>query len=145
MSSSLPVREAIPGDVPSLTRLIQQLGYPLSESVVSANLLKLLETKQETILVAVHEEEVIAWIGMMQTVQLTTGPMAEITGLIVDAAWQRKGVGRLLVEKAKEWSRKRNLPVLRVRSNLRRSDAHDFYNGLGFTTLKDQRVFETRL
>lgn len=145
MSSSLPVREAIPGDVPSLTRLIQQLGYPLSESVVSANLLKLLETKQETILVAVHEEQVIAWIGMMQTVQLTTGPMAEITGLIVDAAWQRKGVGRLLVEKAKEWSRKRNLPVLRVRSNLRRSDAHDFYNGLGFTTLKDQRVFETRL
>lgn len=145
MSSSLPVREAIPGDVPSLTRLIQQLGYPLSESVVSANLLKLLETKQETILVAVLEDEVIAWIGMMQTVQLTTGPMAEITGLIVDAAWQRKGVGRLLVEKAKEWSRKRNLPVLRVRSNLRRSDAHDFYNGLGFTTLKDQRVFETRL
>ena len=67
---------------------------------------------------------------------------AELDGLFVEPELWRKGIGAALVEKAKEWTNKKGCGRLRLRTNVKRVDAHRFYSGLGFTELKEQKVFE---
>ena len=46
------------------------------------------------------------------------------------------------MEVAEEWTQKKNLPKLRVRSKIEREDAQKFYSSLGFSVSKEQRVFD---
>ena len=54
---------------------------------------------------------------------------AELDGLFVDPAMQRLGIGRGLVERAKELARGLGAPTLHVVAN---DDALDFYRAMGF-------------
>jgi GNAT superfamily N-acetyltransferase len=139
------IRTAVKDDAPTIANLSCQLGYPITEAATRENLSIILQNSNETIFVAIYENKVIGWIGVFKTVQLASGPHCEIGGLVVDAAYHRNGVGKKLVAQARHWGQQQGNHLLRVRCNVKRKEAHQFYHQLGFKEIKEQKIFEIDL
>ncbi len=135
-------RQAQPADLPALTELAGELGYPSSEAEIGERL-RLLLAHPELHAVFVAEDEAgapAAWIHVFAAHRLESDPFAEIGGLVVGEASRGGGLGETLVRRAEEWAREHGLSHLRVRSNVVREHAHRFYERLGFERLKSQVV-----
>ncbi len=76
---------------------------------------------------------------------LESDPAAEVFGLVVDAAHRGRGVGRLLMEAAEAWAARQGYAEVRLRSNVVRKDAHEFYGRLGYEVSKTQANFRKRV
>jgi GNAT superfamily N-acetyltransferase len=59
-------------------------------------------------------------------------PIGRISPLVVDEKAQGHGIGRMLVEAAEDWCRKRGCKLVEVTSNDRRTAAHAFYRHMGY-------------
>ena len=138
------IREASIEDVTVLTDLTRQLGYPLAEKKIRENLHSILNNDNEVIFVMTENGKPIAWVHIFHAIRLESGSFCELGGLVVDKDYRNKGIGKLLIEKAIEWTKQRNVPLLRLRSNVIRHDAHRFYFRLGFHETKEQKVLELK-
>lgn len=136
------LRPATDGDVSALARLSHELGYPVSESRLAGRLCELAESDRDRVMVAVSEDgRILGWVHVFRRLLVESEPHGEIGGLVVTAAERGRGVGRALVAAAEQWAGSCGLTDLRVRSNVIRSNAHSFYEHLGFNEQKTQRVF----
>ena len=141
----LTTREATMDDVAAITELSNQLGYVITEATTKQNLQSILAESKDLVTVAIYDERVAGWIHVFRTVRLESGAFFEIGGLVVAQQYRRKGIGRSLIAHAKDWCSKTAVTSLRVRCNVKRKEAHDFYRSLGFNESKEQKVFEINL
>jgi GNAT superfamily N-acetyltransferase len=126
------IRDAKPADAPRLVELIRFLGHQIDEKSVRRNLTSLKKT-DETPLVATLGKEVVGLCGVAARVMIhREAPIGRISPLVVDEKAQGHGIGRLLVEAAEQWCRKRGCKLVEVTSNDRRTAAHAFYRHLGY-------------
>lgn len=126
-------------------RLCGQLGYPMAIMDTESNISELITTKDHIAFVALENEKVVGWIHAFKGLFLESKPFIEIGGLVVDEELRGKGIGKKLVQKIREWGLEKGFETLRVRSNIKRKDAHKFYLNLGFTEVKEQKVFQIQL
>lgn len=89
--------------------------------------------------------EVIGWLHVMERHLLETPPFAELGGLVVDERRRNSGAGRALVAAAEAWGRSRGMTSMRIRTNVIRAAAHEFYSRIGYSVEKKQSVFTKRL
>jgi GNAT superfamily N-acetyltransferase len=143
--AGLTLRPARPDDAPALAALCAQLGYRLDAASVQTRLRALEADASQAIEVAERDGQVLGWIQVAATNALQYGPVAEILGLVVDAAARGDGIGAALVARAEAWARARALAELRVRSRDTREDAHRFYRRAGFSEWKRQLVLRKPL
>lgn len=126
------IRDAKPADAPRLVELIRFLGHEIDEKSVRRNLTALKKT-DETPLVATLGKEVVGLCGVAaQPMIHRDSPIGRISPLVVDGKAQGHGIGRLLVEAAEDWCRKRGCKLIEVTSNDRRTAAHAFYRHMGY-------------
>jgi len=145
-SSDLTIRVAVSGDGPQLAALSRVLGYPVEEEVLVRRLGNLLQRTQDIVLVAeAPPGRVVGWLHGAEQEVLEAGRRCEILGLVVDAAYRGRGTGRRLVAALEEWAGKRDLPLISVRSNVVRTEAHPFYEGVGFVRVKTQHAYHKAL
>lgn len=137
----ITTREVTPEDAAAVSSLSYQLGYTVSVEQTMQNIKELLQSENHTVFVAV-DEKVVGWMGVTYQVSLEIPPMCLVSGLIIDEQYRNKGVGKLLIERAKEWSRKKKVTRLRLRCNVKRTETHKFYAHIGFSELKEQKLFE---
>ena len=135
------IREVTAEDAPAIAALSHQLGYTISEAQTLQNIHALQQSERHATFVAV-DVKVIGWMGVSYTISLESPPMCEVHGLVKDEQYRNKGIGKLLIEKAKEWSRDKAVGKLRLRCNVIRTETHKFYEHLGFAEVKQQKVFE---
>ena len=135
------IRTVTPQDATGIAALSVELGYSFPAAQTAAHIALLQQSNYDQVYVAVVDEQVIGWIHIFYAVRLECGLFCEIGGLIVGRDHQGKGLGKLLVNKAKEWCLSRGCSILRVRSNVKRTDAHEFYQAMGFQKSKQQQVF----
>ena len=139
------IRKAIVDDVKDIAALSAQLGYIISTDATSKNLQTISQNPNEMICVAVYEQKVVGWIHVFLAVRIESSSFCEIGGLVVDEQYRRMGIAKQLIDHIKPWCAGKETNILRVRSNVKRSDAHQFYIQSGFGEVKQQKVFEIEL
>jgi GNAT superfamily N-acetyltransferase len=137
----MKIRPAEPADAPALAVLATQLGYPSTPEQIAARLADVTPRPENAVLVALAEDQVIAWIHVAGHHGIETDPFAQILALVVDEHHRGAGTGAALVEAASAWAGRSGFRTLRVRSNVVRERTHRFYERLGFARIKTQVAF----
>lgn len=142
--STIIVSTAELGHAHDISVLSAQLGYPASDADIRKRLQALAKSPSHAVYVACEEGKVLGWIHVFHAVILETGAFCEIGGLVTDEKHRGRGIGRLLVNKALDWMAEQGVTIMRVRSQVKRKEAHAFYLNAGFREIKEQKVFEYR-
>lgn len=145
MNDPILIREAQAIDITAITDLSIQLGYKISIEQTEEYLRRIQHNSADIVYVAVINNNVVGWIQLFNTTRLESGSFCEIVGLVVDEQFRGQGIGNRLIEEGKTWAISRNITKLRVRCNTKRLDTHKFYRNIGFSEVKEQKVFETDL
>jgi GNAT superfamily N-acetyltransferase len=138
-------RAARASDAAQIARLAGELGYPVDATAMAARLDALIGNPRQCVRVIDGEGRLAGWIAAERRLSLEAGERVEITGLVVDGASRRDGVGRTLVAAAEAWAREQGIEVVVVRSNVQRQASHPFYEGLGYVRQKSQHVYAKHL
>jgi GNAT superfamily N-acetyltransferase len=126
------IRDAKPSDAARIAELIGLLEHEIDEKTVRKNLGKL-KKLDELPLVATLDKQVVGLCGVRAIVTVhRPAPVGRITVLVVASEAQDRGIGRMLVNAAEDWSRKRGCRIIEVTSNDRRAAAHAFYRHMGY-------------
>ena len=139
------IRPAQERDAAEIARLASQLGYPATEAKIRSRLQRLLTSSNDLVLVAESESRAVGWIHGVLSQLLESEFRVEIGGLIVDEKFQRRGIGRKLVQRIEEWANERGAREVSVRCRTTRLEAHKFYESLGFSAAKTQIAFRKQL
>jgi len=147
------IRAMTASDVEQVATLCGQLGYPNTAADVAARFDALAARPPNAVLVAEDARHdagtggavILGWVHVQEVLTLETGPWADLGGLVVRDSARGRGVGRLLVRAAEEWAIHRGYPEMRVRSNVIRAEAHEFYRHLGYEVVKTQLNFRKAL
>src|SRR5262245_11067890 len=99
------IRSITEQDAEAVNSLSAQLGYKMPVEQTLANIKSVLSTRGHNAFVALHEKKIIGWIGVAEALQIESAPFSEIRGLIVDENYRGHGIGKLLIEKVKQWSK----------------------------------------
>lgn len=142
VAEKITIRAAAPRDAPVLRVLLEQLGYPASESEIPGRLSALESFPRAEAFVATN--------GYGEVVGLATahvfpsihdkGPVAWLTTLVVLEDARGAGIGSALVRHVEQWAAQNGAKRLSVSSGLHRKATHAFYErrdyentGLRFT------------
>ncbi len=68
-------------------------------------------------------------------------PHCEMNGLVIDEHHRGMGIGKLLIERVKHWAKEKGNDKIALHCNIKRTEAHLFYEHLGFTEVKQQKNF----
>jgi len=138
----IAIRPMAADDADAVARLATQLGYPSSADQVARRFRAIQAAPDSHVAVAVDESRaVVGWIHVFGNRLVESEPDAEIGGLVVDESVRGRGVGTALVAAAEAWARERGYPVVSVRSNVIRKEAHEFYQERGYGAVKTQVKF----
>lgn len=130
-------------DAQRVAELSTQLGHPNTAEDIRSRFAKIEPLDTHAFLVAVSpKNEVCGFIQVnIEAPKLISSPRAEIAALVVDEEWRGRGVGSQLVSAAETWARSKNIPLIRLTSNVLREDAHRFYKREGYEILKTWHLF----
>jgi GNAT superfamily N-acetyltransferase len=142
---TITIRTAGLDDAARLAELSGTLGYPVAAHVMARRLEGVLARSSEVVLLAEASDFVIGWIHGVEQELLESERRCEILGLVVDADYRGKGVGRRLVHATEQWARSRGLSQVAVRSNVVRVESHPFYERLGYRRVKTQHAYRKTL
>lgn len=138
--ATLQIRPLTPSDAPAAAELSTQLGYPVSPDDLRPRIEAL--TPDHIVLAAVLNGRLTGWIDASIERHLQDPDTVNIGGLVVDDSARGSGIGKRLCEAVEGWAQERNIPTVRVRSQIKRADAHRFYLRDGYRHVKTTHVFE---
>ena len=130
------IRVAVSQDFPAVFSLMKnELGYPdLSETDALKRLEYFKQNKDWETFVAVINGEIVGFIGTMKGIAYNIeGYYSEIMALAVSEKTRRGGIGSALVKKAEEWAIQNGVHEVGLHSNMKRLDAHLFYEKIGYS------------
>ncbi len=138
----MQIREMDADDMPAVAVLCGQWGYPTSTEQVLPRFLKFAGDPDRGLYVAEADDgRVVGWVHVHVYHTLALESSVEIEGIVVDQSCRRQGVGRALVAQAEAWAQSRGYSSIRLRSNVVRPEAHQFYPGLGYRLIKTQHMY----
>ena len=129
------IRPATENDIPALAELMNELGYPTSTQEMHVRYTALAAHPDYTTWVAVIDEQVIGMIGLIRQLYYEkNGMYVRIGALVINNQYRKKGIGKLLMQKAEQWAVETGAGQLLLNSGNReeRKDAHAFYQHLGY-------------
>jgi GNAT superfamily N-acetyltransferase len=138
---AISIRPGRVQDAHDVARLTGQLGYETTPAEAAARLTRIVAKWDQRFLIADADGQAVGWLHAAIAEFIEAEPFAVIAGLVVDRGHRRQGTGRLLIEAAEVWARERGCSLIRLWSSVTRSEAHRFYEHLGYTTVKTQHAF----
>ncbi len=141
MLSEPVLRPATKADVPTLARLLLELGYDTESVELGRRVDMVLAHSDHFLRLAIDaDHHVLGAVHASLHFDLTNGAFVEISALIVGGAARRSGVGRVLVRGVESWAAQRGSYRVLVRSQTHRESAFAFYRELGYVPTKIQHV-----
>jgi GNAT superfamily N-acetyltransferase len=145
MTTAVSIRIARKSDADDVAHLTTELGYAVEPPVVRERLSRILARPDQRFLVAEADGRTVGWLHAAIAEFVETDRFVLIAGLVVGESHRRRGIGRLLMERAEEWATEQSCPVVRLWSSSSRTQAHRFYERLGYTIIKTQYSFAKSL
>lgn len=142
---NVTIRNIAVDDAAAVASLSQQLGYSMSITDTARQIAEILNSNNDVAYVAVTDNKVVGWIHTFYAIRIESPSFCEIGGIVVDERQRGSGIGKILIDHIKPWCAGKKCNRLRVRSSVKRSDAHKFYLQAGFTENKEQKVFQLDL
>lgn len=139
------IRQADTKDYLAITDLSHQLGYDISPEATLQNLHDILMSNHDYALVYEADGTVVAWIQATEMLRLESEKFVEIVGLVVDQKHRKHGIGKQLIQAIVQVAESKQIPKIRLRSRVDRTEAHAFYRQVGFHDLKTQKVMEVHV
>lgn len=140
--TALVIRRLTADDADAAAELSSELGYPSSPGDLRERIEEMSRTTDRVAFAAVVDDDIVGWIDAAMERHLQSPASAVIGGLVVREDTRGLGVGRRLCLEVEEWARSKSVPVVRVRSQIKREDAHRFYLRDGYRKVKTSLVFE---
>ena len=140
--SALSIRRLTVDDAEAVAELSGELGYPCPAEELRERIEELSRTADRVAFAAVVDGQIVGWIDAAMERHLQYAASAVIGGLVVREDMRGLGVGRRLCIEIEDWARSKSVPVVRVRSQIKREDAHRFYLRNGYHKVKTSLVFE---
>jgi GNAT superfamily N-acetyltransferase len=128
-------------DAAAVSRLMAQLGYDVSPADAAARLPRILSRSDHRFVVAEDAGVIVGWIHASLSEHIDAETCVLIEGLVVDRDHRGHGVGRRLLGEAEDWARASGCALVRLRSTDARTEAHRFYEHLGYMRVKTQFSF----
>ena len=133
VGSSVAIRDTILEDYTAIARLLGELGYPSIPDGVRQRLARLLSRDDTRVFVAERGASLLGVLAVHRMPVLTSiNDIAMILALVVSEEARRTGIGRRLVERAEDEARVWACGRIMVTSAERRTEAHTFYERLGY-------------
>jgi GNAT superfamily N-acetyltransferase len=143
--SRLSFRQLTSDDSAAAAELSSQLGYPNSPDELRQRIEETSRSADRVAFAAVLDGQIVGWIDAAIERHLQSSACAVIGGLVVRDDARGLGIGRRLCLEVEDWARSQSIPVVRVRSQIKREDTHRFYLRDGYSKVKTSLVFEKRL
>lgn len=128
-------------DCEQMTELTRDLGYPSSSEKMCEILERVINHPDHSIFVAEVEGNIYGYIHMVESTREGSDLILDIAALLVSEKYRGQGIGAAFIQEAEKLSMEKNARLLRIRSNLIRSDAYGFFEHRGFVNLKSQEIF----
>lgn len=129
-------------DIEQVTKLAEQLGYPCTPQQMTSRFSLLHKHADHGLFVVKEDARVLGWVHVNRdSASLLSEPRAEVTALVVDESMRGQKIGSLLLQKAEAWAKSQGLALVRLRSNLKRTEAHRFYLREGYQIQKSWHLF----
>jgi GNAT superfamily N-acetyltransferase len=132
-------------DAERVAELSGQLGYPATKQEIVKRMKRLTPASQHAVFTAEIAGSVMGWVHVTASRLMVVEQRAEVNGLVVDEAARSQGAGRLLLEEAEKWAIRAGCKSMSVRSNVKREQAHEFYENNGYEHYKTQKAFRKRV
>jgi GNAT superfamily N-acetyltransferase len=132
------IRDAAEGDLPAVLRILAESGIDGGESFTldeaREHFARIRQRPGFRLLVAVVEGEVVGTYALliMEKIGKRGTPAGVVEDVAVLPSRQRQGIGRAMMEHARGACRGAGCYKLALSSNLKRQDAHRFYDSLEF-------------
>jgi GNAT superfamily N-acetyltransferase len=144
-SITTTIRSMNLSDSEQVASLAGELGYPSTPAQIEARFRGIEGNPDSRVLVAEGDGRVRGWVHVFGHRLIESDGAAEVGGLVVDSGSRGSGIGRSLMAAAEAWARERGYARVVVRSNTIRTEAHRFYQNLGYTIVKSQHKFQKPL
>lgn len=143
------IRMATMADVSALCTLNKyELGYDVSDSSTEWQLKRLLADETHHYLLVYESpltNKVIGYIHADVYESLLVEPVFNIMALAVASDYHKQGVGKQLLVAVETEAAARHFSGIRLNSNTIRTEAHNFYEHLGYDSHKTQKCFTKRI
>lgn len=119
-----------------------ELGYDVDLDIIKKQIEKLTNDNKHNIIIGFENEQTRKIIGFVhaelyESLYMDTG--LNILGLAVDSNFQGQGIGKKLMSSIEDYALKNNISFIRLNSNVRRVEAHKFYESIGYICDKTQK------
>jgi GNAT superfamily N-acetyltransferase len=142
---AVSVRSARTADAADVAHLTAQLGYDVDARELRERLARILERTDQRFMIAEFEGSPVGWLHAAIWEFVETEAFVVIAGLVVDRRYRRQGIGAALMAQAERWALEQGCRVVRLWSSAGRTEAHAFYERLGYTRIKSQFAFARAL
>jgi GNAT superfamily N-acetyltransferase len=135
MEKNLTSREFRSSDLPELTALMGELGYPTTTDEMTVRMRHIGSHPDYRTIVVIKNGEMIGMVGMMKCFFWErNGFYVKIQALVVKSSVRRTGVGEYLIACAESWAGSIGASAIFLNSGNReeRRAAHAFYPRMGF-------------
>ncbi|WP_088011601.1 GNAT family N-acetyltransferase [Gottfriedia acidiceleris] len=129
------IRESKERDIPDLSRLMNQLGYPTTEEEMVIRYNKIKNDSHYFTFVAEINGKMTGMIGIFKGHFYEKNEVSiRIVAFVVDDRYRNIGIGKKLIHYAEKWAKEQGALGIGLTSGKReeRKVAHHFYKRLGF-------------
>lgn len=146
VDQTIKIRQAEIKDVERIASLCEQIEYYVTTQQIEQRLTKIKNSDAHIVYVATLEDEyVIGWAHAHIFDSIVIPTPAILLGLVVDKDYRHRGIGRFLMQQIEQWAFIVGCEGVLLRSNIKRKEAHLFYEKIGYTNIKQSLTFHKKL
>ncbi|QSJ17369.1 GNAT family N-acetyltransferase [Nostoc sp. UHCC 0702] len=146
IDSQYKIRKAEIKDAERIASLSEQLGYSATNQQIELRFAKIQKNNSHIVYVATLANEYVIGLGHAYICDLMVIPtQAILLWLVVDKDYRRSGIGRILMQQIEQWADQAGCEGVLLRTNIKRQEAHLFYEKIGYTNIKQSLTFYKQL